>query len=288
VHTRPNNVVITGASTGIGAACALYLAARDVRVFAGVRNAADGAALRAQNPAWITPVQIDVTDRASIAAAAQSIQALTGEAGLGGLVNNAGIAIGGPLEAMPLDAIRRQFEVNVIGPVAMTQALLPLLRQGRGRIVNIGSIAGRVSLPFVGPYSMSKSAVNAMTTALRLELDMWGIDVSLIEPGAIATPFWKKSNDTVDALQSAPEHAAWSLYAGHLQGMRGMVADVERHAISATAVARAVAHALTARRPRLRYLVGADAWLRAGLAAILPERAQDTLHKWLFKLPRRR
>jgi NAD(P)-dependent dehydrogenase (short-subunit alcohol dehydrogenase family) len=288
VNTRPNNVVITGASTGIGAACALYLAARNVRVFAGVRNAADGAALSAQNAAWITPVQIDVTDRASIAAAADNIRALAGAGGLGGLVNNAGVAIGGPLEALPLDAIRRQFEVNVIGPVAMTQALLPQLRQGRGRIVNIGSIAGRVSLPFVGPYSMSKSAVDAMTTALRLELDMWGIDVSLIEPGAIATPFWKKSNDTAGALQSTPEHAAWSLYAEQLDGMRSVVADVERHAISATAVARAVVHALTARRPKPRYLVGIDARVHACLAAMLPQRAQDALHKWLFKLPPRR
>jgi NAD(P)-dependent dehydrogenase (short-subunit alcohol dehydrogenase family) len=285
---RPNSVVITGASTGIGAACTLHLAARGMQVFAGVRNRADGDALRAHNAARITPVLIDVTDHASIVAAAHTIQAIVGDAGLGGLVNNAGIAVGGPLEVLPLDAIRRQFDVNVIGQIAVTQALLPLLRKGRGRIVNMGSIAGRVALPLVGAYSMSKFAVAAMTTALRLELDAWGIEVSLIEPGAIATPIWKKSNATADALQSTVQQDAQSLYAEHLECIRRVVAAAEQHAISTDAVAQAVEHALTARRPQPRYLVGTDARLRAVVAALLPQRAQDALHRWFFKLPRRR
>lgn len=286
--SRPNNVVITGASTGIGAACALYLAARGMQVFAGVRDPADGDALRAQGSSRITPVQLDVTDHASILAAADLIQSAVGASGLGGLVNNAGIAVGGPLEVLPLEAIRRQFEVNVIGAIAVTQTLLPVLRKGRGRIVNIGSIAGRIPLPFVGPYSMSKSALDAMTTALRLELDAWGIDVSLVEPGAIATPIWQKSTAAVDALQPAIGQDAWAMYSEQFARVRAVGAEAERHAISADAVARAVNHALTARRPKLRYLVGADARLRACVAALLPQRAQDALHRWFFKLPRRR
>ena len=284
----PNAVLITGASTGIGAACALYLDARRVRVFAGIRNQADGDALRAKSSSRLTPVVIDVTDRASIVAAAHTIQSLVGEAGLGGLVNNAGIAVGGPLEVLPLEQIRRQFEVNVIGVVAVTQAFLPLLRLGCGRIVNMGSIAGRVPLPFVGPYSMSKSALDAMTTALRLELDSAGISVSLIEPGAIATPIWRKSNEAADVLQTTVHHDAWPLYSEHIDCIRRVVAEAEQQAISADVVARAVEHALTARRPKLRYLVGTDAKIRAGIAALLPQRAQDALHRWFFKLPPRR
>jgi NAD(P)-dependent dehydrogenase (short-subunit alcohol dehydrogenase family) len=285
---KPHSVVITGASTGIGAACALYLDARGFRIFAGVRTMADGDALRTKSSSRLIPVLLDVTDRPSFTAAANNIEALVGEAGVDGLVNNAGIAVGGPLEVLPLDEVRRQLEVNVIGPLAVTQAFLPLLRKARGRIVNIGSIAGRVPLPFVGPYSMSKAALDAMTTALRLELDTWGIEVSLIEPGAIATPIWKKSAAAADALQPATRHVAWSLYKEHLDGVRRVVADAEQHAIAADAVARAVLHALTARRPKPRYLVGPDARLRACLAALLPQRAQDALHRWLFKLPRRR
>jgi NAD(P)-dependent dehydrogenase (short-subunit alcohol dehydrogenase family) len=283
----PNAVLITGASTGIGAACALYLDSRQVRVFAGIRKQADGDALCAKSSSRLTPVRIDVTDRASIAAAADTIQSLVGEAGLDGLVNNAGIAVGGPLEVLPLEQLRQQFEVNVFGQFAVTQAFLPLVRKGRGRIVNMGSIAGRVPLPFVGPYSMSKSALDAMTTALRLELDAWGIEVSLVEPGAIATPIWKKSTAVADALQSTVQHDAWLLYGEHLACIRRVIAEAEQHAISVDAVAKAVWHALTSRRPKPRYLVGPDARFRACLAALLPQRTQDRLHRWFFKLPRR-
>ena len=279
---HPRTVLITGASTGIGAACALYLDARGFRVLAGVRNLADGDALRVRSSSRLTPVQLDVTDRDSLLAGEKKIRELVGETGLGGLVNNAGIAVGGPLEVLPLDDLRRQFEVNVVGMLAVTQALLPLLRQARGRIVNIGSIAGRTAVPFVGAYSMSKSAVAAMTTALRLELDTWGIDVSLVEPGAIATPIWQKSTAAADAFAGDP------LYSKHIANIRRAVGEAERHAISADAVARAVEHALTARRPKTRYLVGVDARIRAGVAALLPQRMQDALQRWYFKLPGRR
>src|SRR5579862_2288927 len=187
MNTNPRAVLITGASTGIGAACALYLDARGFRVFAGVRNPADGEALRARSSSRLAPVLLDVTNSDSLRDAAAVINETVSETGLHGLVNNAGIAVGGPLEVLPLDDLRRQFEVNVVGQLAVTQAMLPLLRKARGRIVNMGSIVGRAPVPLVGAYSMSKAAVAAMTTALRLELDLWGIDVSLIEPGAIAT-----------------------------------------------------------------------------------------------------
>lgn len=281
-------ILITGASTGIGAACALRLAARGLPVFAGVRRAADGAALQAHYPALITPVTLDVTDEASIDAALTVIRAATGERGLGGLVNNAGIAIGGPLELLPMSELRRQFDVNVFGVVAVTQACLPLLRMARGRIVNMGSIAGRVALPFIGPYSMTKSALKAMTNSLRLELDAAGIDVIVVEPGAIATPIWKKSTAEADALQATLQHDALAHYGAHLDCIRRVIGEAEQHAIPADAVARAVERALTEARPRTHYLVGNDAKARAALAAVLPQSALDRLHRWFLKFPQRR
>jgi len=284
-HTT--TVLITGASTGIGAACALRLAARGITVFAGVRRSADGEALQAQYPAQIIPVMLDVTDTTSIEAALVRVRAATGERGLDGLVNNAGIAIGGPLEVLPMAELRRLFDVNVFGVAAVTQACLPLLRMARGRIVNMGSIAGRIALPFVGPYSMTKSALKAMTNSLRLELDAAGIDVIVIEPGAIATPIWKKSTADTDALASTLQHDSLAQYAAHLDCIRRVIGEAERRAIPADAVARAVERALTDARPRTHYVVGNDAKIRVALAALLPQRALDLLHRWFLKFPRR-
>ena len=282
-----NTVLITGASTGIGAACAIRLAAAGMHVYAGVREDAAGAALRAQNAALITPLHLDVTDADSIAAAVATLDAQLGDAGLNGLVNNAGIAIGGPLEVLPMNEIRRQFDVNVFGALAVTQAFLPQLRRARGRIVNMGSIAGRIALPFLGPYCMSKSALRAMTHALRLEVDAWGIDVALVEPGAIATPIWKKSNAAADVMQATLQNDTLAHYSRHLEGIRRVIAKAEEQAISADAVARAVEHALTAAHPKTEYLVGNDARMRAAINAVLPQFLQDRLHRWFLKFPRR-
>jgi len=282
-----NTVLITGASTGIGAACALRLAAAGMHVYAGVREDAAGAALRAQNAALITPLHLDVTDAESIVAAVATLEAQLGEAGLNGLVNNAGIAMGGPLEVLPMKELRRQFDVNVFGALAVTQAFLPQLRRARGRIVNMGSIAGRIALPFLGPYCMSKSALRAMTHALRLEVDAWGIDVALVEPGAIATPIWKKSNAAADVMQATLQNDTLAHYSRHLEGIRRVIAKAEEQAISADAVARAVEHALTAARPKTEYLVGNDARMRAAINAVLPQFLQDRLHRWFLKFPRR-
>lgn len=181
-------VVITGASTGIGKGCALALDKLGARVFAGVRKEADGAALQAEASERLTPVMLDVTDGDQIQAAVRLVQEGMGDAGVAGLINNAGIGVGGPLEFIDLDDLRWQMEVNVIGPMAMIRAFMPLIRQGKGRIVNISSIAGRSATPFMGPYSASKHALEALSDPLRVELRLWNIHVSLIEPGAVQTP----------------------------------------------------------------------------------------------------
>lgn len=277
-------VVITGASTGIGAACALTLDRRGFQVFAGVRRVEDGDRLRQQSSARLSPLRLDVTDPASIRVATETVQSLVGQAGLAGLINNAGIAVAGPLEAVPMADLRRQFDVNVIGPAAVTQAFLPLLRRGRGRIVNMGSIAGRATMPLMGPYSASKHALEAMTDALRLELLPWGIRVSIIEPGAIATPIWEKSNQDAAALEAASPDMA-RLYAGAVAAVKKVVAEAARRAIAPDAVVGAVVHALTASRPKTRYVVGWDAKIRALMAQWLPDRVADAVLIAALKLP---
>lgn len=270
-------VVVTGASTGIGAACALHLDRLGLRVFAGVRKEADGRALQQQASYRLTPLMIDVTDEATIAAAVAVVAAGVSAMGLGGLVNNAGIAVAGPLEFIPPAELRRQYEVNVIGHVAVTQAFLPLLRQGEpGRIVNIGSIAGRVTAPFFGPYSSSKFALEALTTALRLELRPWGIHVAIVEPGAMATPIWEKSIAAGDELIAQMPPQAHTLYGRAIVKLRADAHASGRGGAPPLAVARAVAHALTAQRPRTRYPVGRDA--RVGeMVRLLPEGLRERL-----------
>ena len=172
---RPT-VVITGASTGIGEASALELGRRGFRVFAGVRREADAQRLKARSPD-IAPLLLDVTDAGQIAAAAEAVGRAVGDAGLAGLVNNAGIVVAGPLEILPLDRLRSQFEVNVVGQIAVTQAFLPLLRKGRGRIVNMSSLNGRIASPYLAPYAASKHALEAVNNAMRVEFRAWGIRV---------------------------------------------------------------------------------------------------------------
>ena len=251
-------MLITGASSGIGAACADRLARAGWRVFAGVRSA--GAA-----PPGTTEVLLDVTDGDSISRAA----GVVGER-LDGLVNNAGIAVASPLEHLPLVELRRQLEVNVVGQVAVTQAFLPAVRAARGRVVLIGSIAGTSALPFLGPYAISKFALEAFADSLRVELAPDGIAVSIIRPGTIATPIWKKPQPIADAL--APE--ALERYGSRLEALRAFAAARAANAAPADSVARAVEHALSARRPRTRYLVGRDARIRAAIER-LPDRLRD-------------
>jgi NAD(P)-dependent dehydrogenase (short-subunit alcohol dehydrogenase family) len=268
--------VITGASTGIGRACALHLDSLGFQVFAGVRREEDADKVRADGSERLTPLMLDITDADAIAAAAATVASATGE-GLAGLVNNAGVAVPAPLEFIPVPELRRQLEVNLIGQVAVTQAFLPLLRKGRGRVVNIGSIGGRVALPFVGPYAASKFAMEALTDSLRRELRGSGIEVSIVEPGGIATPIWDRGLGTADTLRADMPPEGERLYGKALDAMRKAAADIGRNGLPPQAVADVVEHALTAGRPRTRYLVGRDAKIRARLAKVLPDRVFDRM-----------
>jgi NAD(P)-dependent dehydrogenase (short-subunit alcohol dehydrogenase family) len=285
VSAPARSVLITGASTGIGAACALALDRLGWRVFAGVRRAADGAALQRQASPLFTAVAIDVTDAASIAGAARTIAAVVGDAGLAGLVNNAGIAVPGPLEFLPIADLRRQLEVNVVGQVAVTQTMLPLLRAARGRIVNMGSIGGRMAAPFVGAYGASKFALEALTDVLRVEVRPWHIHVAIIEPGAIATPIWEKSTKEANRLQDGLPPEATQLYGKALEALRKAAAYSERTAIPPDAVVAAVVHALTAPKPRTRYVIGGRAKMQAAIARWLPDRTRDRLIARFLRLP---
>src|SRR5262245_23752691 len=278
-------VVITGASTGIGAGCAIGCAQQGMTVFAGVRDLRAGEALQGKGGAAIIPLQLDVTDGDSIKQAAETVGQHVGGTGLGGLVNNAGISIGSPLELIPLAQLRRQLEVNVIGQIAVTQAVLPLLRRARGRIVNMGSIAGRGTIPMMGPYSASKHALEALTDALRLELYPWGIEVWIVEPGAVATPIWDTSRKTSLEIESEMPADGKRLYQAAAERIRESVGQAAARAISTDAVVKVVLHALTARRPKTRYLVGRDAKLRAIMVKWLPDRMQDWILKKVLNLP---
>ncbi|MBW6456767.1 MAG: SDR family oxidoreductase [Trueperaceae bacterium] len=270
-----HGILISGASTGIGRACALDLAARGVRVFAGVRRTEDGDALRAAGGDGVVPVLLDVTDGATIAGTVEAIAAANGERALSGLVNNAGIVVAGPLEFLPLDDLRRSFEANVVGLLALTQACLPLLRAGRGRIVNMSSISGRFASPLLGPYAASKYAVEALSDALRRELAPWDIPVAVIEPGAVATPIWEKSAASAQALLDGLPAQAHGHYGADVEHAKRRALGAARAGIPAEAVAAVVHAALTAARPRTRYLVGRDARIGAVMARWLPDRVLD-------------
>jgi NAD(P)-dependent dehydrogenase (short-subunit alcohol dehydrogenase family) len=270
-------VVVTGTSTGIGRACAIHLDRIGFRVFAGVRRIQDGESLKLESTERITPVLINVTDEATLVAAGGQVAKAVGDEGLSGLVNNAGIAVGGPLEFLPISEIRKQFEVNVLGQIAVIQAFLPLLRKTKSRIVNVGSIAGRMAVPFIGPYSASKFALEAITDSLRIELMQWGIKVSLIEPGSVKTPIWKKSGDAADKTLQSFSQRAIDLYGPAITVFRSVAEKNAQTGIGPDIVVRAIEHALTAKRPQTRYLVGREAHLRAFLKKVLPDWMLDQL-----------
>lgn len=266
------SVVITGASTGIGRACAIRCAESGFHVFAGVRKDADAQSLESENDN-ITAVRLDVTQPESIRQAAELVGEKTGEDGLQGLVNNAGIGVGGPLEAIPIDDLRKQFDVNVFGLVAATQTFLPLLRKGKGRVVNMSSIGGKIAQAFMGPYTASKHAVEALSDALRIELEPHGVRVSVVEPGAIATPIWDKAKDEADSQLGQLSDEMKERYGGAVAATKRRIDETAKNATPPERVADAVMHALTAGRPRTRYLVGSDAKVGAFLRWLLPDRA---------------
>jgi NAD(P)-dependent dehydrogenase (short-subunit alcohol dehydrogenase family) len=206
----------------------------------------------------------------------QHVDAAVGDRGLWGLFNNAGITVNSPLESVPIEQLRRQLEVNVVGQVAVTQACLPLLRKARGRILTTGSIAGFFAAPALGPYAMSKHALEAFSDALRRELRPWGIEVSLLEPGAVATEIWRKGTGEIDAMVRNPATGLMENYGGLVSAMRRLAEKTGRNAASTDVVTRAVVHAFTARRPRTRYLMGAGASSRRWLSR-LPDRWVDAV-----------
>lgn len=273
-------VVVTGASSGIGQATAVAAAQAGFLAFAGVRNDADAARVAALHPNLRT-LRIEVTDHASIAAAAE-IVASSGLA-LRGVVNNAGIAVAGPLEFLPVDELRRQFEVNVFGSVEVAQAFLPRLRRSRGRLVFVGSVSGRLAVPFIAPYSASKFALRAIVDALRVELRPFGIAVILIEPSSVKTPIWQKGRDSRSASLALLPPQAVEQYRAQIEAVFRLPESEERSAIPVERVSRAILHALTARTPRTHYFLGTA---RAGsLLAHLPAGLRDRALRASMKLP---
>jgi NAD(P)-dependent dehydrogenase (short-subunit alcohol dehydrogenase family) len=263
------SALVTGASTGIGRATALRLDADGWRVFAGVRREEDGESLRAAGSERLTPVMLDVTDAGQIAAAADLIGKEVGEAGLDGLVNNAGVSIPSPLETIPIEDFRRQIEVNLTGQVAVTQAALPLIRKARGRIVFLSSIGGRIAFPLTGAYHAAKFGVEAVGDIFRQELRSWGISVSVVEPGSIDTPIWDRGEREADEMGTRVP-AREELYGKAIARYRKVVRSVADRGIPPAKVAEAIEHALTARRPRSRYLVGLDAKFQARAKVFIP------------------
>ncbi len=265
-----NTVFITGTSSGIGYVTALDLDRRGFRVFATVRREQDGKALAVEASPQLRVLYLDITDADAIGRAAAEVEATVGEAGLDGLVNNAGVVEPGPIEFVSLDSLRRQLEVNVTGQVAVTQAFLPMLRRARGRIVNIGSVGGLNVLPFAGAYCASKFALEAVTDALRMELKASGIEVVLVEPGSVATPIWTKGAGKILSEE------AMAVYGASIRAMKKAVEATASQGIAPEVVARVIHKALTARRPKTRYLVGRMAYVRA-LVQKLPDRLRDKL-----------
>jgi NAD(P)-dependent dehydrogenase (short-subunit alcohol dehydrogenase family) len=268
------SVLITGASTGIGRATALRLDANGWRVFAGVRREEDAASLREAGSERLVPLMLDVTEAGQITAAAERIDEAVGEAGLDGLVNNAGIAVPSPLETLPIEDFRRQVDVNLTAQVAVTQALLPRIRAAQGRIVFISSIGGRIAFPFTGAYHAAKFGIEAVGDAFRRELGQWDIGVSIVEPGSVATPIWDRGEKVADEV-GARSPARDELYGKAIARYRKVSRKTGERGIPPAKAAAVIEHALTARRPRARYLVGLDAKVQARLKYLIPTRIFD-------------
>ncbi len=277
-------VLLTGASRGIGRATTLRLARAGWTVYATVRSAADGEALVLEaEGAGVHPLQLDVTRDEEVAAIGEALPTR-----LDAIVNNAGIVVSGPLETLSAADLREQFDVNVVGAVAVTNLVLPRLRAARGRIVFVSSLSGVISTPMTGAYNASKFALEALADAWRLELRTWGIRVILVEPAMTDTDLWRKAPETLEAeaAEMSAEHR--ELYAEHLDGMRKTVPRMQKMAKPVDTVAAAIEKALTAARPRARYPVGADVRVQAALSGVTPDRVKDAAFARLTGTPPRK
>jgi NAD(P)-dependent dehydrogenase (short-subunit alcohol dehydrogenase family) len=283
-HAR-GAVVVTGASTGIGRATALLLDKKGYAVFAGVRKQQDAKSLSEAGSERLTPITIDVTKQRSISAARNKVREAVGEEGLVGLVNNAGVGNGGPVETLRIQELRDVLEVNLVGQVAVTQAFLPLVRAAKGTIVFIASIGGRIASPFMSPYNTSKFAVEALGESLRAELAPWKIDVVVVEPGSIDTPIWSKGAETIDEQTEKMSDDEKRLYGKQLERMEKVLMDTASRGIPPEGVAKVIQKAIASEKPKHRYLVGTDAKIAARLKGGLPDRAFAGLVGRRFKMP---
>ncbi|OBF28414.1 retinol dehydrogenase [Mycobacterium sp. ACS1612] len=264
------SVLVTGAGRGIGESITRHLADRGWDVIAGVRSEADAAAVTAMNSQRISSVILDVTDADHIAALDASLPPR-----LDAVVNNAGIVVSGPMETVTSDEWRKQLDVNVIGQLAVTRAVLPRLRESRGRVVFISSVNGQLSMPLIGAYCASKFALEAAADALRMELQPWHIAVSIVEPPQTDTDMWRTADDMVVEAESALTPEQRQLYARHIAGMKKMIPVSQRLAVPTEKVSAVVATALTARKPRARYIVGIGPKLQVALMTKLPASLRD-------------
>jgi NAD(P)-dependent dehydrogenase (short-subunit alcohol dehydrogenase family) len=228
------------------------------------------------------PVSLDVTDADQVAALDAALPAR-----LDALVNNAGIVVGGPVEGVPLDDLRRQLEVNLIGQVAVTQAVMARLRASGGRVVFVSSLSGRVATPMTGPYNASKFALEGLVDALRMEVRPWGVGVVLVEPAQTDTDMWRDADSSLDESVAAlaPEHR--ELYAKHIEGWRKSIPRSQRMASSVDGVAAAIEQALTARRPRARYVVGLGPRVQGAMASLTPTAVMDAVLRAATGVPKR-
>lgn len=277
------SVLVTGASRGIGRAIAEHLAATGWDVIAGVRTEADAAVLTSSNPQRITAVILDVTDADHVAALAAALPDR-----LDAVVNNAGIVVAGPIETLTSDDWRKQLEVNVIGQFAVTSAVLPKLRASRGRVLFISSVNGQLSTPMLGAYSASKFALEAGAEALRVELRPWKIPVVVIEPAQTDTDIWRTADTMVVELEAAASPEQRALYDGHIAGMKKMIPLSQKMAVDPAKVVAVVDQALTARRPRARYIVGAGPKAQVALMSVVPTSVRDRMLGLAFGVPRKR
>jgi NAD(P)-dependent dehydrogenase (short-subunit alcohol dehydrogenase family) len=271
------NVFVTGASTGIGRAAVERLAADGYDVVAGVRRETDAP------PGAVGHVLIDLADPDGISTACKEVLS---RGPLVGLVNNAGINVSGPFEVVPLEQWRRQFEVNLFGHLAVTQELLPALLESKGRIVTVGSIGGRFSAPFLAPYSASKFAVRAWMEALRVELGPHGVQVVLVEPGAVATEIWGKGNADIDRLLDGATEVQRQRYSAQITGARRAADFAESKAVSPDVAAKVIAKAFSSGHPKGRYMVGADARVEAAVS-VLPTRMLERATRLILRQPKK-
>ncbi|WBQ04484.1 SDR family NAD(P)-dependent oxidoreductase [Kribbella sp. CA-293567] len=264
------SVLITGAGSGIGAATALQLDRAGIQVFAAVHDPADGEVLARQASPALSVHAVDVTDQVSVESLAETVASVLGPEALSAVVNVAGVGVAGPLELLPVESLKHQLDVNVIGPVSVTQAVLPLLRRAPGgRIVFVGSMGGLVTVQLAGAYHASKYAIEAIGDAWRQELAPDGISVSIVEPGPIATPLWAKAIETLDRLPANER------YADRIDGFRESLRSASKNGANAAKVSAAIEHAVTAPRPRSRYPVGAAAVVIPKIRRLVPDRLFD-------------